>query len=218
VRSVIETMADEDSILELRGGFGAGMVTALARVEGKPVGIVANNPIHLGGAIDSEAADKASDFMKRCSTFGIPLVFLCDTPGFMVGPEAEETGLVKRAARLFTTSAALEVPFCTIVLRKGYGLGAQSMAGGSFKAPAFTISWPTGEFGGMGLEGAVKLGFRKELEAIEDLEARERMFQEMVGKLYERGKAVNMAAHFEIDAVIDPADSRRWILSAIVEP
>ncbi len=218
VRRVIETLADDESVLELRGGFGTGMVTALARVEGKPVGIVANNPMHLGGAIDSEAADKASDFMKLCSTFWIPLVFLCDTPGFMVGPEAEETGLVKRAARLFTTSAALEVPFCTIVLRKGYGLGAQSMAGGSFKAPAFTVSWPTGEFGGMGLEGAVKLGFRKELAAIEDPEAREAMFQQTVDQLYERGKAVNMAAHFEIDAVIDPVDSRRWILSAIVEP
>jgi acetyl-CoA carboxylase carboxyltransferase component len=215
VRAVIETLADSDSVLELRGGFGAGMVTALARVEGKPVGLVANDPMHLGGAIDGEAADKASRFMKLCSTFGIPLVFLCDTPGFMVGPEVEETGLVKRAAKLFTTGASLEVPFCTIVLRKGYGLGAQSMAGGSFKAPAFTISWPTGEFGGMGLEGAVKLGFRKELAAIEDPEARETMFQQMVDKLYERGKAVNMAAHFEIDAVIDPIETRRWILSAI---
>jgi len=215
VRSVVETLADADSVLELTGGFGAGMVTALARVEGKPVGIIANDPKHLGGAIDGEAADKASRFMTLCSTFGIPLVFLCDTPGFMVGPAAEETGLVKRAAKLFTTGASLEVPFCTIVLRKGYGLGAQSMAGGSFKAPAFTISWPTGEFGGMGLEGAVKLGFRKELEAIADPDAREKMFQQMVDLLYERGKAVNMAEHFEIDAVIDPVESRRWILSAI---
>jgi acetyl-CoA carboxylase carboxyltransferase component len=215
VRRVVETLADADSVLELTGGFGAGMVTALARVEGKPVGIIANDPKHLGGAIDGEAADKASRFMALCSTFGIPLVFLCDTPGFMVGPAAEETGLVKRAAKLFTTGAALEVPFCTIVLRKGYGLGAQSMAGGSFKAPAFTISWPTGEFGGMGLEGAVKLGFRKELESVADPDEREKMFQQMVDMLYERGKAVNMAAHFEIDAVIDPVESRRWILSAI---
>ena len=215
VRKVITTLADTDSVLELTGGFGAGMFTGLARVEGKPVGIIANDPMHLGGAIDNEAADKASGFMKLCNTFGIPLVFLCDTPGFMVGPEAEKTGLVKRAAKLFTTGASLEVPFCTIVLRKGYGLGAQSMAGGSFKAPAFTISWPTGEFGGMGLEGAVKLGFRKELESITDPKARDDMFQKMVEKLYERGKAVNMAAHFEIDAVIDPVESRRWILSTI---
>lgn len=215
VRKVIETLVDSDSVLELTAGFGAGMVTALGRVEGKPVGIIANNPMQLGGAIDGEAADKASLFMKLCSTFGVPLVFLCDTPGFMVGPEAEETGLVKRAARLFTTGASLRVPFCTIVLRKGYGLGAQSMAGGSFKAPAFTISWPTGEFGGMGLQGAVKLGFRKELEAIADPEARKKMFEQMVEQLYERGKAVNMAAHFEIDAVIDPFESRAWILSAI---
>ena len=215
VRHVIETLMDEGSVLELRGGFGAGMVTALARIEGTPVGVIANNPKHLGGAIDAEAADKASDFMALCSAFGIPLVFVCDTPGFMVGPEAEETGMVKRAARLFTTGAQLEVPFCTVVLRKGYGLGAQSMAGGSFKAPAFTISWPTGEFGGMGLEGAVKLGFRKELDSIGDPVAREKMFAQMVALAYERGKAINMAEHFEIDAVIDPADTRRWILTGI---
>ena len=215
IRHVIETLADTDSVLELTGGFGAGMVTTLARVEGQSVGIIANNPMHLGGAIDGEAADKASGFMKLCSTFGIPLVFLCDTPGFMVGPEAEETALVKRAAKLFTTGASLRVPFCTIVLRKGYGLGAQSMAGGSFKAPAFTISWPSGEFGAMGLEGAVKLAFRKELESVTDPAARNEMIAQMVDKLYERGKAVNMAEHFEIDAVVDPVDSRRWIMSAI---
>jgi acetyl-CoA carboxylase carboxyltransferase component len=206
---------DQDSLLELRAGFGVAMITALARIEGMPVGVIANDPKHLGGAIDGEAADKASDFMALCSNFGIPLVFLCDTPGFMVGPEAEETGLVKRAARLFTTGAQLEVPFCTVVLRKGYGLGAQSMAGGSFKAPSFTISWPTGEFGGMGLEGAVKLGFRKELEAVADPEERAKMFEQMVALAYERGKAINMAEHFEIDAVIDPIDTRRWILSAV---
>jgi len=215
VRSVIETLVDQGSSLELRGGFGEGMISSLARIEGRPVGIVANNPRHLGGAIDGEAADKGADFMELCNTFGIPIVFLCDTPGFMVGPDAEETGLVKRAARLFTTGARLKVPFCTVVLRKGYGLGAQSMAGGSFKAPVFTISWPTGEFGGMGLEGAVRLGFRKELDSIEDPKARDAMFTQMVELAYERGKAINMAEHFEIDAVIDPADTRRWILSAI---
>jgi acetyl-CoA carboxylase carboxyltransferase component len=215
VRAVIETLADSDSVLELRGGFGAGMVTALVRVEGKPIGIVANDPMHLGGAIDGEAADKASGFMKLCNTFGIPLVFLCDTPGFMVGPEVEETGLVKRAAKLFTTGASLEVPFCTIVLRKGYGLGAQSMAGGSFKAPAFTISWPTGEFGGMGLEGAVRLGYRAELAACDNDTEREVVFQQLVDRLYEHGKALSIAEYFEIDDVIDPADTRRWITTLL---
>ncbi|TFH30703.1 MAG: carbamoyl-phosphate synthase large subunit, partial [Myxococcales bacterium] len=215
VRKLIETLSDADSVLELTAGFGAGMITALSRIEGKSVGVIANDPMHIGGAIDAEAADKASRFMKLCSTFGIPLVFLCDTPGFMVGPDAEETGLVKRAAGMFTAAASLQVPFCTIVLRKGYGLGAQSMAGGSFKAPVFTISWPSGEFGAMGLEGAVKLAFRKELEAVADPEARGQMIERMVAKLYERGKAINMAEHFEIDAVIDPVESRRWILSAI---
>lgn len=215
VRDVIEILADRDSLLELTGGFGVGMITALGRVEGRPVGIIANNPMHLGGAIDGEGADKASRFMKLCSTFGIPLVFLCDTPGFMVGPDAEQTGLVKRAARLFTTSASLRVPFCTIVLRKGYGLGAQAMAGGSFKAPSCTVSWPTGEFGGMGLEGAVKLGFRKELAAIDDPAERDEAFRKMVAQLHERGKAINMAAHFEIDAVIDPVESRSWILGSL---
>lgn len=215
MRSVIEKIADLGSVLELRRGFGAGMVTSLARIEGRPLGIIANDPAHLGGAIDAEAADKASDFMTLCNRFGIPILFLCDTPGFMVGPDAEATGLVKRAARLFKVGASLDVPFCTVVLRKGYGLGAQSMAGGSFKAPVFTISWPTGEFGGMGLEGAVKLGFRKELAAVEDPKARDAMFRHMVELAYERGKAINMAEHFEIDAVIDPVDTRAWILSAI---
>ncbi len=215
IRTVIETLADTDSLLELRAGFGLGMVTALARIEGRPVGILANDPSHLGGAIDGEAADKASRFMQLCDAFDIPLLFLCDTPGFMVGPDVEAEALVRRAARMFVVGASLDVPFFTIVLRKGYGLGAQSMAGGSFKAPSFTIAWPTGEFGGMGLEGAVKLGYRKELEAIEDPEQREQAYQNMVAMAYDMGKATNMAAQFEIDAVIDPVDSRSWILSAL---
>ena len=215
VRTVIGTLADTDSVLELRAGFGLAMITALARIEGYPVGIVANDPAHLGGAIDGDAADKASRFMQLCDAFDIPLLFLCDTPGFMVGPEVEATGLVRRAARMFVIGASLDVPFFTIVMRKGYGLGAQSMAGGSFKATNFTVAWPTGEFGGMGLEGAVKLGYRKELAAIEDPAQREQAYQNMVAMAYDMGKAVNMAAQFEIDAVIDPADSRRWIMNAL---
>jgi acetyl-CoA carboxylase carboxyltransferase component len=191
------------------------MVTALIRIEGRPVGLVANNPVHLAGAIDSNGADKAARFMQLCDAFDIPLLFLCDTPGIMVGPEVEKTALVRHAARMFVTGSSVTVPFFTIILRKGYGLGAQAMAGGSFKAPLFTVSWPTGEFGGMGLEGAVKLGYRKELIAEEDPEKRKHLFDEMVARMYQHGKAVNTASHFEIDDVIDPLESRKWIMSGL---
>ena len=202
-------------MLELRREFGAGMVTALVRIEGRPLGLIANNPHHLGGAIDADGADKAARFMQLCDAFDLPILFLCDTPGIMVGPEAEKTALVRHVSRMFVTGASLTVPFLTIILRKGYGLGAQAMAGGSFKAPLFTIAWPTGEFGGMGLEGAVKLGFRRELEAVEDDAERQTLFEEMVARMYEHGKALNTATYFEIDDVIDPADSRRWIAAAL---
>lgn len=215
VRDAIELLADTGSVLELRRGFGVGMITALVRIEGRPIGVVANNPSHLAGAIDSPGADKAARFMQLCDAFDLPLLFLCDTPGIMVGPEVEKTGLVRHAARMFVTGANVTVPAFTIVLRKAYGLGAQAMAAGSFKAPLFAVSWPTGEFGGMGLEGAVKLGYRRELEAIEDPDERERVFQQMVEQSYTRGKALNTASHFEIDDVIDPAESRRWIMSAL---
>jgi acetyl-CoA carboxylase carboxyltransferase component len=215
VRDVIPLLADTGSVLELRRGYGFGMVTALIRIEGRPFGLIANNPLHLAGAIDSPGADKAARFMQLCDAFDIPILMLCDTPGIMVGPEIEKTALVRHASRMFVVGANVTVPVMTIVLRKAYGLGAMTMAGGSFKVPLFAVSWPTGEFGGMGLEGAVRLGYRKELEAIEDPDERERAFQEMVAASYERGKAVNTASHFEIDDVIDPADSRRWIMTAL---
>jgi acetyl-CoA carboxylase carboxyltransferase component len=215
VRRVLETLADRDGLLELRAEFAPGMVTALARIEGRPAGIIANNPQHLAGAIESSGADKAARFMQLCDAFGLPILFLCDTPGIMVGPEAEKTGTVRHAARMFVVGASLQVPFFTIVLRKGYGLGAQAMAGGHFKAPRFIVAWPTGEFGPMGLEGSVRLGFRRELGAIGDPAAREAKFQQMVASLYEHGKASNVASYFEIDDVIDPADSRRWIGAAL---
>ncbi|MGH9191360.1 MAG: carboxyl transferase domain-containing protein, partial [Acidimicrobiales bacterium] len=204
VRTVIEKLADTGSVLELRAGFGLGMITVLARVEGRPLGMVANNPAHQAGAIDSDGADKAARFMQLCDAFDLPLLFLCDTPGIMVGPDAETTALVRHAGRLFVTGANLTVPTGTIVLRKGYGLGAQAMAAGSFKAPLFCVAWPTGEFGGMGLEGAVRLGYRTELEAIDDPDERDRAFERMVAQAYEHGKALNAATHFEIDDVIDP--------------
>ena len=217
VRDVIGTLCDEGSVLELRRAFGLGMVTALARVEGKPFGIVANNPTHLAGAIDSDGSDKAARFLQLCDAFDLPVLFLCDTPGMMVGPEIEKTALVRHCSRLFVIGANLGVPFGTIVLRKAYGLGAQAMAGGSFHAGTFAISWPTGEFGGMGLEGAVKLGYRKELEAIGDPAERRALFDKMVAAAYARGKALSTATYFEVDEVIDPANSRRWIATALLD-
>jgi len=216
VRDVIAGLADTNTVLEVRAGFAPGMVTALARVDGHPLGIVANDPRHLGGAIDADGSDKATRFLQLCDGHGLPVLFLCDTPGFMVGPEAERTGLVRHVSRLFVTGANLSVPFATVVLRKGYGLGAQAMAGGSFKAPLFCVAWPTGEFGGMNLEGAVRLGYRKELDAIRDDAEREEAFAEMVDRAYEHGRALNVASHFEIDDVIDPADTRRWITGVLL--
>ena len=215
IRKVIETLADKDSVLEIRRYFGIGVVTALARVEGRPIGIIANNPNHLGGAIDADAADKSTRFMQLCDAFDIPILMLCDTPGNMVGPEVEKTALVRHACRMYVTAASVTVPFFTIVLRKGYGLGAQAMAGGSFKAPLFVVSWPTGEFGGMGLEGAVKLGYRKQLAALEDPDERKALYDKLVAEMYEKGKAISMASYFEFDDVIDPAQSRRWIMNAL---
>jgi acetyl-CoA carboxylase carboxyltransferase component len=211
VRRVLEGLFDEASVLELRRGFGLGIVTALARVNGQALGVVANDPSHLGGAIDAHGADKAARFMQLCDAFELPMVFLCDTPGFMVGPAAERTATVRHFSRMFVVGANITVPIGTIVLRKGYGLGAQAMAGGGFKAPQFTVGWPTSEFGAMGLEGAVRLGMRRELEAIADPDERERAFEAAVAAAYERGQGVNMAAYFEIDDVIDPADTRKLI-------
>jgi acetyl-CoA carboxylase carboxyltransferase component len=217
IRKVVAGLADTGSVLELRSGWGPGMVTCLARIEGRPVGVIANNPAHLGGAIDSDGADKAARFMGLCDAFDIPLVFLCDTPGFMVGPEAEKTAQVRHFARMFVVGASIDVPFVTVILRKGYGLGAQAMAGGSFRAPAMTVAWPTGEIGGMGLEGAVRLGFRRELDAAPTPQARLDLEEHLIEAAYRNGKALNAATHFEIDDVIDPADTRERILTVLGE-
>ena len=215
IRTVIDLIADEDTVLELRRDFGVGMITAFIRIEGKPFGLIANNPKHLGGAIDADAGDKAARFLQLCDAFDIPIVSLCDTPGFMVGPEAEKTAIVRHVARMFVTGASLTVPLFGIVLRKGYGLGAQSMIGGGFHASFFTAAWPTGEFGGMGLEGYVRLGFRKEMEAIADPAEREAYYKNKVAELYANGKAVSIASVFEIDNVIDPAETRRWVMAGL---
>jgi acetyl-CoA carboxylase carboxyltransferase component len=215
VRAVIAALADGDAPLELRRGFGAGVVTALARLDGRPVGILANDPAHLGGAIDADAADKAARFMQLCDAHALPIVSLIDTPGFMVGPEIERRGQVRHVGRMFVVAAQLRVPVVALVLRKAYGLGAMAMAGGGMHAPVATAAWPSGEFGAMGLEGAVELGYRKELEAATAGAEREALRARLVAEQYDKGKALNVAATLEIDAVIDPAESRRWLLAIL---
>jgi acetyl-CoA carboxylase carboxyltransferase component len=215
VHRALELLVDDGSVLELRASFAPGMVTAFARVEGRAIGLIANNPMHLAGAVDGPCADKAARFLQLCEAFGLPVLSLCDTPGFMVGPEAEETALVRHVSRMFVVGASLTVPFFCVVLRKGYGLGAQAMAGGSFHRPIFTVAWPTGELGGMGLEGAVRLGFRRELDAIADDAEREAAFEAMVERAYQHGRALHVAEYFEIDDVIDPADTRARVVHAL---
>jgi len=210
-RTAMAGIVDAGSLLELRTGFGLGLHTALARIEGRPVGLLANNPLHLGGAIDADAADKAARFMQLCNAHGLPLVSLVDTPGFMVGPAIEEKAQVRHVSRMFVAAAQLAVPYFSVVLRKGYGLGAMAMTAGGFHEPDFIVAWPTGEFGAMGLEGAVKLGYRKELEAAAPGAARDALYDELVARQYENGQAMNMAATLEIDAVIDPAQTRGWL-------
>ena len=211
VHRAIESIVDVGSALELRPDYGVGVVTALIRVEGVAYGLIANSSHHLGGAIDAEAADKVADFLALCESFRLPMISLCDTPGFMVGPDAEKEAAVRRFGRMFVVGARLTVPLGMIILRKGYGLGAMAMAGGSFRAPQFTVAWPTGEIGGMGLEGAVRLGFSKELAAAADPTERQNLFERLVAAAYQHGKAVRSATTFELDDVIDPAESRAWI-------
>jgi acetyl-CoA carboxylase carboxyltransferase component len=215
VRPVIETLADAGSVTFLRERFAPGMVTALARIEGRPLGVIANDTMQLAGAITSDGADKAARFMQLCDAFGLPLVSLVDTPGFMVGPETEATGLVRHGSRMLVAGAALRVPLVAVVLRRGYGLGAQAMVGGSLHEPLLTVAWPSAELGPMGLEGAVRLGFRRELEAIGDEAERERRVRELTDAAHLNARALNAATLFELDDVIDPAETRGLIAATL---
>jgi acetyl-CoA carboxylase carboxyltransferase component len=209
-RAIVTTVMDEGSVLELRRGFGVGVITALARLGGRAVAVAASHPRHLGGALDAPACDKLARFMQLADAHGLPLITFVDTPGFMVGPDSEKTAMVRHAARLFVTAAALRVPVASVVLRRGYGLGAMALTAGHFHAPVATCAWPSGEFGPMGLEGAVRLGFRKELDAAPAGE-RQALFDRLLAAAVERGQALNMASFLEIDDVIDPAETRRWL-------
>ncbi len=216
VRKIIETLADVNSFLELRRSYGRSIITGFMRLEGRPVGLIANDCQQLGGAVDSQSAEKAARFLQFCNTFDLPIVSLTDTPGFMVGPDSERDAAVRRMSALFLAGASLSVPMAAIILRKAYGLGAMAMAGGGFTKPVYTASWPTGEFGGMGLEGAVRLGFKKELDAESDPAKRKALFERLVTRLYEAGKASEAASHLEIDAVIDPSDTRAVLVRALI--
>jgi len=209
-RRIVETVMDLGSVLELRREFGIGVITALARLGGRAVAVAASHPRHLGGALDAPACDKLARFMQLADAHGLPLVTFVDTPGFMVGPDSEKTAMVRHAARLFVNAAALRVPVASVVLRRGYGLGAMALTAGHFHAPVATCAWPSGEFGAMGLEGSVRLGFRRELEAAPDGE-RQALFERLLAAAVERGQALNMASHLEIDDVIDPAETRAWL-------
>jgi acetyl/propionyl-CoA carboxylase alpha subunit/acetyl-CoA carboxylase carboxyltransferase component len=211
VRRVIETLVDEGSFLELRPHFAPGLITGLIRIEGRPMALIANDPMHLGGAVDCDGSDKGARMMQLADAYDLPVLSLIDTPGFMVGPDSEAAAAVRKTSRFFINGARLGTPMFAVVLRKAYGLGAQAMAGGSTLAPSFCAAWPTGEFGGMGLEGAVRLGYRRELEAETDPAAHRALFDKLLGNLYAVGKAINVATMLEIDAVIDPADTRHWI-------
>ena len=215
VRDVIETLADKDSILEIRKNFGIGIITSLIRVEGKPMGLIANNPHHIGGAIDSDGADKGARFLQLCDAFDLPIVSIMDCPGVMVGPEVEKTALVRHCARMFNTGANLSVPMFGLIIRKAYGLGVQAMCGGSSKVPFFTAAWPTAEFAGMAIEGSVKLAYRSEFQEMDSAEERIRVFKEQVDKAYDRARAVNSAEFYGIEDVIDPAISRDWIVAGL---
>ncbi len=215
VRMAIETLCDVDSTLELRPAFGNSVATVLGRLEGRPVGILANDPRHLGGAIDADSADKAARFMQLCDGHGLPLISLCDTPGFMVGPDAEHTAQVRHFGRMFVAGASMSVPTITVLVRKGVGLGAMAMSGGSFHSTLLTVAWPTGEISGMGIEGAVTLGARRQLEAIDDPQERADTYEQLVARQYELSKALNAASHNEVDDVIDPADTRSRIVNLL---
>lgn len=214
-RTIIETIADRGSVIELRESFGLGVVTVLARLAGRPVAIAATNPRHLAGALDVAGCDKLARFMQLADAAGHPLITLVDTPGFMVGPAVEAQGMMRHAGRVFVTAAALRVPVVSVVLRRGFGLGAMAFTAGHFHAPVATAAWPQAEFGPMGLDGAVRLGFRKELAAAREGPERDALFEQLLGEMRERGRALNVASHLEIDDVIDPAQTREWLLRVL---
>jgi acetyl-CoA carboxylase carboxyltransferase component len=226
MHGILDLITDDATpFFEVGPHWGDSVITGFIRVQGQALGIVASNVLSaLGGAVDAASAAKASRFMNVLTkTRAAHLLVLCDTPGFMVGPAAEPEGGLRAFAEYFARGADFVDKggrIFGLTVRKAYGLGAQALLGGSTIVPFHSASWPTGEFAGMGIEGAVKLGMSKELEAIADPAERAAAEQAFIDDMYYRGRAVSMAQTTEIDAVIDPAETRGWLERCVasVEP
>ncbi len=211
VRKVIDGIADVGSILELRPRFGRAAVVALVKVEGRPMGVIANQPMVLAGAMDSPACDKIARFIQLCDAHDIPKLYLVDTPGLMIGRETEATALVRHSARVLTANTNATTPFMTVVLRKAYGVGMYVMGSLAIR-PSLLVGWPTAELGSMGLEGAAKIVHRKALEALPDEKARRAREREIADDLLRQNTALTMARRFEVDDIIDPAETRAAVV------
>jgi acetyl-CoA carboxylase carboxyltransferase component len=215
VRQILKHLFDVESFIETRPDMGRAIVTGLARIEGRAVAVLASDCRHLGGAIDGESATKAAALYQLAERWRLPVVTFIDTPGFMVGPDSEAEGAPRLMSDLFIAGATLTQPIVAVFLRRAYGLGAMAMTGGSFEVPRYAISWPQGEFGAMGLEGAVQLGFRQELAEAPDEASRQALFDKLLAEMYEKGRATEAASYLEIDAVIQPEDTRAAIVAAL---
>jgi acetyl-CoA carboxylase carboxyltransferase component len=208
---VIARIVDDGEWLDLKGQWAKTIVTCLARMGGRPVGIVANQPKQLGGILDNDSADKAARFVNLCNAYGIPLVFLMDVPGFMVGSKVEEAGIIRHGAKMLYAVANATVPKVTVVLRKAYGAGYYVMNGRAYE-PDLIVAWPSAEISVMGAEGAVEIVFRKQVEAADDPAA---MKQQLIDDYRKVIDVYIPAKNAMIDDVIDPRETRPTIIRAL---
>ncbi len=214
MRKVIGLIADRDSLFEIKPTFAGNVLTMLARLGGRPVGFVANQPQKLGGMLDANACDKMAHFIGMCDAYGLPLVSLIDIPGFSIGSSAERSVLGRRSAKLIHEWGNATVPRVSIVLRKGYGLGYFAMAGGRAFAADASLAWPTAQICAMSVEGSVDVAFRKEYEAAPDPQARR---QEMIDEIRGRIGSMRAAEGFGVDEIIDPRDTRRILIETLAQ-
>ena len=208
---VIRRIVDDGDWLDIKGQWARTIITCLARMGGRPVGIVANQPRHLGGILDNDSADKAARFVNLCNAFGIPLVFLMDVPGFMVGTKVEAAGIIRHGAKMLHAVANATVPKITVVIRKAYGAGYYVMNGRAYE-PDLIVAWPSAEISVMGAEGAVEIVMRRQVEEAEDPVAKKRELVDAYRKIIDVYVA---AANDMVDDVIDPRETRPTIIRAL---